>query len=294
MRDGGYRSGMAYRHPLGFLLGYAGLALHRAYAGEFGEAFTHARLAEVRAAIDAWDRGEMGEATEVGQIDTVTGYRAWSKTYDEPGNPLIEVEEPEVRAVLAGLPAGRALDAACGTGRYAEWLAAAGHEVVGVDGSPDMLAIARAKLPSAAFHRGELTRLPLPDAAVDLVVCGLALTHQPDLRPVFAEFARVLRPGGHLVTSDIHRQSLYLGGIASALDDDGVEGRMPASRFRAADYIAAALEAGLQVRGCREPLWPPSPTAGGPFLRQWAADAVDAAYENTPAAIVWHFAKDAG
>jgi SAM-dependent methyltransferase len=283
---------MAIRHPLAFLLGYEGLALHRAFAGEFDAAFIEARLAEVRAMLAAWDRGELGTAREIGEIDTVTGYRSWSPTYDEPRNPLIDVEEPLVREILAGLPAGRALDAACGTGRYSALLTRDGHDVIGVDSSPDMLARAHAKVPGATFARGELTALPLPEASVDLVVCGLALSHQPALRPVLAELARVLRPGGRLVTSDIHWQSLYLGGIASAVDEHGVEGRMPASRFRPSDYLAAALPIGLQVRDCREPLWPPDPDGGGPFLRAWAAAAVDAAYENAPAAIIWHLQKD--
>ncbi|MEV0716261.1 class I SAM-dependent methyltransferase [Asanoa sp. NPDC050611] len=276
---------MAFRHPAAFLLGMEGLALHRAFAGEFDAAFVAARLAEVRAILAADARGDLGAGDHVGETDTVSGYR----TYDEPGNPLVDVEEPVVRAILAELPAGRALDAACGTGRHAAFLAAAGHIVVGVDSSPEMLA--RAEVPAATFLRGDVRALPLPDACVDVVTCALALTHLPALEPAFAEFARVLRPGGHLVTSDIHWQSLYLGGIASTVDDEGTEARLPASRFRPSAYVTAAVGAGFAVRACHEPLWPRSDTAGGPFLRGWAAQAVDAAYENTPAAIIWHFSR---
>ena len=77
--------------------------------------------------------------------------------------------------------------------------------------------------------------------------------------------------------------SLYLGGIASAPDENGTLRRMPASRFLPSDYLAAALPLGFQVRACHEPLWPSSPT-----VRQRAAAATDATYENTPAAIIWH------
>jgi SAM-dependent methyltransferase len=281
---------MAYRHPLAFLLGFSGLALHRAYAGEFGAEFVEARLAEVRAMLAAWDAGELGDAEDrVGEVDTVAGYRVWSASYDDPGNPLIDIEEPVAREILAALPPGRALDAACGTGRYAALLAGRGHRVLGVDSSPDMLDRARAKVPTGVFTRGDLRWLPVPDDAVDLVVCALALTHVPALAPVFAEFARVLRPGGHLVTSDIHEQSLCLGGIASIVDDNGRVARMPAARLRPSDYLVAARSAGFEVLDCREPCWPPSPHAGGPVVRVWAAEAADVVYENTPAAIVWHF-----
>jgi hypothetical protein len=65
------------------------------------------------------------------------------------------------------------------------------------------------------------------------------------------------------------------------------------SRFRPSTYITAAINAGLEVRACYEPPWRASEDAGGPLLRAWAADAADAVYENTPAAIIWHFQKHA-
>ena len=51
---------MSFRHPLAFLLGYEGLALHRAFAGEFDMGFVEDRVAEIRVMLDAWDRGELG------------------------------------------------------------------------------------------------------------------------------------------------------------------------------------------------------------------------------------------
>ncbi|MFF8934542.1 class I SAM-dependent methyltransferase [Streptomyces paradoxus] len=110
------------------------------------------------------------------------------------------------RRILDSLPVGAALDAACGTGRHTIHLHELGHDVIGVDASPDMLARARESLPEVGFHEAELQRLPLPDDAVDTVVCALALTHVPVRSAVLVEFARVLRPGGHrhLVISDSH------------------------------------------------------------------------------------------
>jgi len=220
----------AYSHPLAFLLGLAGAALLRACAGDgFDREFVDARIAESRALLD--HASELGKGTELGRVGTVAGYRQWSATYDEPGNPLIEVEEPVVRRILDGIRPGRALDAACGTGRHAAYLAALGHQVIGVDSSPDMLARARARVPQAHVVPGDLHRLPVPSQAVDLVVCALALTHVPALAPVLAEFARVLRPGGHLVTSDIHVVSLYLGGVAGVPGPGGRLRQMPRAVF---------------------------------------------------------------
>jgi SAM-dependent methyltransferase len=285
-------AGMTFRHPLAFPLGLEGIALLRADAGDddLDPGYTEERIAEVRALLAAYDNDELGDGYTVGATDTVTGYRAWSVRYDE-FNPLIFVEEPLVRELLDKVPPGRALDAACGTGRHAAYLATRGHDVIGLDSSPDMLAVARTKVPAGSFVEGELTALPVPDGDVDLVVCALALPHMPDLAPIFAEFARVLRPGGHLILSDIHWMSLYLGGIAHAVDADGVEKRMPASRFRPSDYLASALPLGFAVRALLEPCWPLEVIGGGPVADKYARAAAVAAYRNTPAAIIWHLQR---
>jgi len=105
-------------------------------------------------------------------------------------------DEPIVAEYLGGRAVGVALDAACGTGRFAEFLSRRGHRVIGVDSSPDMLGYARRRVPDGEFRLGELDRLPLPDDSVDVIVCALALVHVPRLEPVLAEFARVLRRRG--------------------------------------------------------------------------------------------------
>jgi SAM-dependent methyltransferase len=194
--------------------------------------------------------------------------------------------------IRAALPVGRALDAACGTGRHSRYLAGLGHEVVGVDASAEMLARARAVLPDVRFRQGDLNALPMGDGEVDLVVCALALAHVPDLSGVFAEFTRVLSAGGHLVISDLHAQSRYLGGVPTVVGPDGRTSSLPSYPHLASDYLAASLAGGLSVRHCAEPLWPADPEAGGSQAQQWCADAVAAAYEGTPAAIIWHFQRD--
>lgn len=282
---------MVYRHPLAFLLGLEGVAMLRAVAGDgFDREFVDARIAEIRTLLDAAPP-MLREGTEFGQLSTTDGYRVWSSTYDMPGNPLIEVEQPVVREILARLTPGTALDAACGTGRHAEYLTGLGHRVIGVDSSPEMLARARQRVPRTDWAVGDVHDLPVADETMDLVVCALALTHVPALAPVLAEFARVLRPGGHLVISDIHVISLYLGGVPAVAVPGGPAGLLPATRFLASDYLTAARPFGFQVRGCAEPGWPASDQAGGPLARQWCAAAADAAYTGTPAAIIWHFQR---
>ena len=206
--------------------------------------------------------------------------------------------------ILDALPAGDALDAACGTGRYAGYLAERGHRVVGVDSSRAMLDRARARVPRGEFVLADLHRLPLPDDAVDVVVCGLALAHVPALGPVMAEFARVLRPGGHLVVSDAHHELIFRGSVVRALGPAGEPGLVATYRHTAGDYLRAALPAGLQVRRCEEPRGPagdrPSPRSPDVELavgswREWPwslmelVPAAAAAARDSPHTIIWHF-----
>lgn len=290
---------MIYQHPLAYLLGLEGIALLRAWAGDYDRAFVEARLAEVRRLLN--DEALASHAgVMVDRGDTVTGYRQWAATYDEPGNGLFDLDEPIVHEILAALPPGRALDAACGTGRLAAHLAALGHQVVGVDSSPDMLDRARTRVPRGEFRLGDVHRLPLPDDAVDIVVSGLALAHVPALEPVMAEFARVLRPGGHLVISDTHHERILRGSVVKAVGPTGEPGLVATYRHTAGDYLRAALPAGLQVRRCEEPVEPAvdqasprSPDMG--TWQEWPWSLMDLVPEAaraavaTPCVIVWHF-----
>jgi hypothetical protein len=99
-----------YQHPLAYLLGLEGIALLRAFAGEYDRDFTTARLDEVRALLDSVE--ELGDGTAVRPIPTTEAYHSWAEFYDEPGNQLIDLEQPIVREILDGLPRGVALDAA--------------------------------------------------------------------------------------------------------------------------------------------------------------------------------------
>ena len=243
-------SPMIYQHPLGYLVGLEGLALLRAFAGEYDHDFTLARLAETRCLLDAVDR--LGDGAAVAPITTSDGYDIWSASYDEPGNGLIDLEQPLVRNLIDNLPVGVALDAACGTGRHTAYLASLRHRVIGVDGSPGMLAKARAKLPDVEFHQADLHRLPVPDDHVDLVVCALALSHVRDLAPVFAEFARVLRPGGSLVISDFRGLVGLTDFPMVQIGPDGAVGYMNSWHHRASDYLNAGLAAGLHAKHCQE------------------------------------------
>ncbi|MEU0566967.1 class I SAM-dependent methyltransferase [Nonomuraea sp. NPDC005983] len=271
----------------------------RSYTGEHDRAFVEARLAEIRKFLD--DDSLADAAVEVARVDTVEGYRIWSQTYDGP-NTTFDLDEPFIREIVDTLPTGDALDAACGTGRMTAYLAGRGHRVRGVDGSPDMLERARQRVPQAEFRLGDLSSLPVPDESVDLVVCSLALTHVPVLAPVLAEFARVLRPGGHVVIADIHPEGVARGVVPPVRLPDGRPGRVATYRHLVGDYVRAALAAGLQVRCCEELRHPSGePRERTDVLEPWdvwpwalcdlAPEAAHAAVAGTPSMLFWHFQR---
>jgi len=297
-----------FQHPLAYLLGLEGIALLRAYSGSYDREFTLARLHEIRELLESPDA--FGAGTEARPISLRDGYDRWAPWYDEQSNQLLEIEQPIVRQILDALPVGVALDAACGTGRHAAYLASLGHTVIGVDASPGMLALAREKVPEGEFHEADLNQLPLADESVDLVACSIALVHLPDLDGPFGEFARVLRPGGHLVVSD---QRGLIGDIGAPVGFDGPEGEqgyLPVHIHLTSEYLAAALPLGFRVLRCEEPRvpWPildeegrtihdgerlpPQDSNEPPYtwaLHAEVIDATNAAWRGKPSSIIWHF-----
>jgi len=115
------------------------------------------------------------------------------------------IEFPETTSLIPDVDGERVLDAGCGTGVYSAHLVEEGADVVGVDASAAMLERARDAVDDAAFHQLDLAEaLPFADDAFDGVVSALALSYVRDWDHVFAEFRRVLRPGGFVVFSTGH------------------------------------------------------------------------------------------
>jgi ArsR family transcriptional regulator len=119
-------------------------------------------------------------------------------------------DEP-VEAALAGAlgngSLGALLDVGTGTGRMAELFAPRAERVTGLDKSPEMLRIARARLQKFPAEQVELVQgdflaLPFADASFDTVLFHQVLHYAQEPEGVLAEAARVARPGGHIAVVD--------------------------------------------------------------------------------------------
>ena len=217
-------------------------------------------------------------------LEPAPGYALWASSYPPHAhNPVMQAEE---RAMLALLPASlrgmAVLDAGCGSGRYMlHALRRGATHVAGVDLSPEMLARAgdalrgfgdRARVPHCdgnddrqpcvELTPGTLDALPVADASVDLVVCGLVVGHMPDLRACIAELARVTRPGGIVLCSDVHPIGHALGWVRD-FRHGGERYAVRHAQYLYADWHDACTSAGLHIEQVREPMLDPADIPAG-------------------------------
>ncbi|WP_277552424.1 class I SAM-dependent methyltransferase [Halobaculum limi] len=192
------------------------------------------------------------------------GYDADGDT--KPSNAYLE--RPAMRALLPTVEGTTVLDAGCGAGHLTAELVADGAHVVGLDSSAEMLRFARERAPDAAFVRADLgTPLPFDAGAFGGVASSLAFHYVPDWGPLFAELARVVRPGGWLTFTVQHPH-------ADFVEYDGVENyhktervsatwtsfgspiEVPAYRRPLESMITPALDVGFRL----DRLFEPTPT----------------------------------
>jgi SAM-dependent methyltransferase len=114
-----------------------------------------------------------------------------------------------VRQTLAAAPGERILDVGCGPGFYVrELLDEVGESgsIVAVDGSPDMLALARRRCEghaNATFREGNVAALPVDDGAFDAALCVQVMEYVPDPTGALVEMRRALRLGGRVLIWDV-------------------------------------------------------------------------------------------
>lgn len=149
-----------------------------------------------------------------------------------------DVVEAAVSEALGTRRFDSLLDLGTGTGRMLELMNPLYNRAVGVDASPNMLAVARANLDragvaNAQVRLGDIYNLPLPRAAFDVVVIHQVLHFLDDPQRALAEAARVLRPGGRLLIVDFAPHEMEF------LREDHAHRRLGFSRDQVGQWITA-------------------------------------------------------
>ncbi|MDI1465196.1 class I SAM-dependent methyltransferase [Catellatospora sp. KI3] len=178
--------------------------------------------------------------------DAVAERYAAEVSYELAGKPL----DRALLDAFAELAAdGPVLDVGCGPGHTAGRLAGRGVTAFGLDLSPGMCAVARAAT-SLPYAVADMTALPVRTGAAAGVLCLYAVIHldEPRRAAAYAEFARVLRPGGHALVA-FHNSSAEVRTGQEVTASDWW-GHPVALTFRYLDPVAettALAGAGLQV-----------------------------------------------
>ncbi|HVA25388.1 MAG TPA: methyltransferase domain-containing protein [Chloroflexota bacterium] len=205
-------------------------------------------------------------------LPVADGYRQWAPGYeaDLASNPLATADWSAVQRLLPDLRGKRVLDAACGTARYARGAASAGAQVVAIDRSAEMLGQARRVQSDLPLGRADVHYLPFRDSSFDIVVYALAAAHETVVQ--LNELARVLKPGGSLIVSDLHPFGQTQGwGCTFA------GGTIQTHAHTLAEYRSAFANAGLTIDGEEVELAPghlPAEFSGKPLAiafrgRKW-------------------------
>lgn len=187
-------------------------------------------------------------------VDVRTGYGQWVGSYEQTVEDLMDL------AVLARLEVpdwaevGRAADLGCGTGRTGVWLRAQGVGAVdGVDLTPEMLAVARAKGAHDRLVEADLAATGLPGGGYGLVVSSLVDEHLADLTPFYREAYRLTAPGGLCVLVGLHPQFIMAAGMPTHFTTGaGQDLAIDTHLHLVSDHLTAALAEGWQLAEMRE------------------------------------------
>ena len=290
---------MIHQDPLAYLPGLEGIALPDARAEDHDRAFTGTRLAKIRrllAGKKLRDRSELAE-----RASTVTAYKQQSASYDAEAGAGRSL--PKSRSWPGTSAAG---SLTCRWTPHTEPAVSPNSSpAAGIRSSASTphrtCPPARRRVPDGESRLAALDQLPLPDDSAGVIACGPALVHVPGLRPVLAEFARLLRPGGDLVISDLRHELLTRGSVIKARGPAGEPCIAATCRHRLGDYLRAALSLGFQVRRCQEPgaaqpVGPlPEPATGIGDWQDWPWSLMDylpsaaRAAGGCPSLVIWHF-----
>ena len=182
------------------------------------------------------------------RLSATRAFELWAPTFEAGTNPLIALDDRVLRPLIGRVTSTSLVEIGCGTGRRLAALAEHAARVVGIDVCSGMLAIAgKKRVLSGRLVRADAGSLPLPDECFDVVLSSLSLGYFPDLKRAIHEMARITKPGGKIIVSDMHPAALESGWSRSFRHGSTV---IDIEHFAPSieNIEKAALQCGLKVR----------------------------------------------
>ncbi len=176
-------------------------------------------------------------------------YAQWSATYDTVENKTRDLEKLATEATLADVSFASVIELGGGTGKNTPWLAKRAELVLSVDFSPEMQAIAKAKVTATnvEFRIADVRKKWNFDSLQpDLITCSLILEHVEDLAFVFAQANATLGARGRFYICELHPFKQYEGSKARFVAEDGPK-VTECFQHHVTDYTGAAMANGFSV-----------------------------------------------
>jgi SAM-dependent methyltransferase len=212
------------------------------------------------------------------------GYGEWVLSYETSVEYEMDLVLLDALESVPWRAVEHAADLGCGTGRTGAWLRARGvARVDGVDLTPEMLAIAHTRRIYDRLVQADVGATGLASGEYDLVTTCLVEEHLRDLRPLYREASRLLRPGGIYVLVGYHPHFIMTAGMPTHFDRaSGESVAIETYVHLISDHVIAASAVGLSLIEMRErlvddrwialkPRWEPYRNHPVSFVVAWQA-----------------------
>jgi len=184
------------------------------------------------------------------------GYGEWVPSYETTVEDEMDLVLLDALESVSWKAVDQAADLGCGTGRTGAWLRARGiSRLDGVDLTPEMLAVAHSRNIYDRLVQADVCATGLRGSAYDLVTTCLVEEHLRDLRPLYREAERLLRPRSNYVLVGYHPHFIMAAGMPTHFDrPSGESVAIETYVHLMSDHVAAARASGLSLVEMRERL----------------------------------------
>ncbi len=181
-------------------------------------------------------------------------YNIWADQYDTNENKTRDLDQKATIEVLSKYSFGTVLELGCGTGKNTEWLIKNASEVIGLDISGKMLAIAANKInnENVTFKKADLGKpWNARNNYFDIVTCSLTLEHIKNVDFIFSQASDKLKVGGKFFVCELHPFKQYLGSKA-CYESDGEKIELEVYQHHISEYMDCGQNNAFKLLDLRE------------------------------------------